>query len=80
MASKAELVTLATKVDLEALASKAELVTLATKGDLAKVEQQMVSRMATKADLATLETRLTNRFCGFGVALAGVVIAGVKLL
>ena len=71
---------MATKVDLEALASKAELVTLATKGDLAKVEQQMVSRMATKADLATLETRLTNRFCGFGVALAGVVIAGVKLL
>ena len=53
---------------------------MATKTELAELEQRLVSRMASKADLAALETRLTNRFCGFGIALAGVVIAGVKLL
>ena len=70
----------ATKADLEPLATKAELSDLekrmASKADLAEMEK----RIASKAELSDLETRLTNRFYGVGIALAGVVIASVKLL
>ena len=71
----------ATKAGLEPLATKAELTPLATKADLEPLATKAeLALCATKADLAGLETRLTNRFCGFGIALAGVVVASVRLL
>ena len=44
----------------------------ATKADL--------EPLATKANRSALETRLTNRSCGTTFVLAGIIIAGVKLL
>ena len=72
LGTKAELALCATKADLEPLATKTELAQCATKSDL--------KPLATRAELSELEARLTNRFYGVAVGLAGVVIAGVKLL
>ena len=84
MATREDLEPLATKAELALCATKADLAELekrmATKADLAEWERRMTSRMATKAEIATLETRLTNRFYGVGTVLAGIVIAGIKLL
>ncbi len=63
---------MATKVDLTPYAKKTDLEPLATKAEL--------EPLATKAELAALETRLTNRLYGVAFGLAGVIIAGVKLI
>ena len=52
--------------------------TLATKADLAALEGAV--NFATKADLATLEPRLVKWIVGTGVAVAGLVVAALRLL
>ena len=54
--------------------------TLATKDDVATLEGAMKAHFATKADLATLELRLVKWIVGTGVAVAGLVIAALRLL
>ena len=50
--------------------------TLATKDDVAALDRAMKA----KADLATLELRLVKWIVGTGVAVAGLVIAALRLL
>ena len=54
--------------------------TLATKDDVAALERAMKAHFATKADLATLELRLVKWIVGTGVAVAGLVVAALRLL
>ena len=54
--------------------------TLATKDDVAALERAMKAHFATKADLATLELRLVKWIVGTGVAVAGLVVAALRLI
>ena len=54
--------------------------TLATKDDVAALERAMKAHFTTKADLATLELRLVKWIVGTGVAVAGLVVAALRLL
>ncbi len=45
-----------------------------------RVLEAQDERVATKADLAALETSLTVRMLTFGLAFAGVILAGVYFL
>ena len=54
--------------------------TLATKDDVAALKRAMKAHFATKADLATLELRLVKWIVGTGVAVAGLVVAALRLL
>ena len=76
--AQADALTDAVRQAAEHDAAGVDVGTLATKADLAALEGAV--NFATKADLAALEPRLVKWIVGTGVAVAGLVVAALRLL
>ena len=78
--AQADALTNAVRQAAEHDAAGVDIGTLATKADLAASEGAMKTHFATKADLAALELRIVKWIVGTGVAVAGLVVAALRLL
>ena len=85
--AQADAITDAVRQAADAGVEAVDVETLATKGDIAALEGAMKAiegtvkaHFATKADLAALELRLIKWIVGTGVAVAGLVVAALRLL
>ena len=78
--AQADALTDAVRQAAEHDAAGVDVGTLATKTDLHAIECTMKAHFAAKTDLATLELRLVKWIVGTGGAVAGLVVAALRLL